>query len=90
MLRRRITSALRLLVKKRLMPVRIDGPAPVPGTLVTADGREVREMRSSHGGLGLALLRIEPMRDGKRLAAGGVTIAPVRPAWMCLDEDISP
>src|SRR6266513_2268895 len=53
------------LVKRRLMPVTIDGPTPVPGTAVTADGREVGEMRSSRGGLGLALLRIEPVRDGK-------------------------
>src|SRR6516165_3052678 len=45
------------LVKKRLMPVRIEGPSPSPGAVVTADGREVGEMRSSRDGLGLALLR---------------------------------
>ncbi len=77
------------LIKKRLMPVRIEGMTPPPGTIVTMDGREVGEMRSSRGRLGLALLRIDPVRDGKRLAAGGATIAPVRPAWMRLDEDIS-
>jgi hypothetical protein len=54
------------------------------------DGREVGEMRSSRGGLGLALLRIEPVRDGKRLAAGDATIAPVIPAWMHLEEQLSP
>ena len=46
------------LVRKRLMPVGIDGPAPLPGAIITADGREVGEMRSSRDGLGLALLRI--------------------------------
>ena len=35
------------LIKKRLMPVEVDGPAPAPGTIVTADGHEVGEMRSS-------------------------------------------
>ena len=53
------------LIKKRLMPVEIDGPAPAPGTIVTADGREVGEMRSSRDGLGLALLRLEPVVEGK-------------------------
>jgi folate-binding protein YgfZ len=76
------------LVKKRLMPVRIEGPAPPPGAAVTADGREIGEMRSSRGGLGLALLRIEPVREGKILAAGQSTLVPVRPAWMRLENEV--
>ncbi len=78
------------LIKRRLMPVRIEGPTPAPGTIVTVDGREVGEMRSSRDGLGLALLRIEPVRDGKKLAAGEATLVPVRPAWMRLENDVSP
>jgi folate-binding protein YgfZ len=78
------------LVKKRLMPVQIDGPAPPPGTIVTADGREVGEMRSSRDGLGLALLRIEPVVDGKRLSAGDADLLPIRPAWMRLDSNTVP
>jgi hypothetical protein len=78
------------LVKKRLMPVRIEGPTPPPGTIVTTDGREIGEMRSSRDGLGLALLRIEPVREGKRLAAGEATLVPVRPAWMRLENEVSP
>jgi tRNA-modifying protein YgfZ len=76
------------LVKKRLMPVRIEGPAPPPGAAVTADGREIGEMRSSRGGLGLALLRIEPVREGKMLAAGESVLVPVRPAWMRLENEV--
>jgi folate-binding protein YgfZ len=75
------------LIKKRLMPVQIDGPAPGPGTIVTADGREVGEMRSSRDGLGLALLRIEPVLKGKRLTAGEAAIAAIKPKWMRLDND---
>jgi len=78
------------LIKKRLMPVKIDGPAPAPGTIVTADGREVGEIRSSRDGLGLALLRIEPVVEGKHLKAGDATIIATKPGWMRLDDDGSP
>jgi hypothetical protein len=47
-------------------------------------------MRSSREGLGLALLRIEPVRDGKTLAAGDATLVPLRPAWMRLENEVSP
>ena len=35
------------LIKKRLFPVRIDGPAPASGTILSLDGNEAGEMRSS-------------------------------------------
>jgi hypothetical protein len=78
------------LIKKRLMPVRIEGPTPPSGAVVTADGREIGEMRSSRDGLGLALLRIEPVREGKPLAAGEARLVPIRPAWMRLENEIAP
>jgi len=77
------------LIKKRLMPVKIGGPAPAPGTIITADGREVGEMRSSRDELGLALLRIEPVVDGKHLKAGASTIVASKPGWMRLSHDAS-
>ena len=72
------------------MPVRIEGPTPIPGTAVTADGREVGEMRSSRDGLGLALLRIEKLREGERLAAGEATLVPLRSAWARCENELSP
>jgi folate-binding protein YgfZ len=75
------------LIKKRLMPVRIDGPAPPPGTIVSADGREVGEMRSSRNGLGLALLRTEPALEGKQLTAGDAVIVAMKPDWMRLNGE---
>jgi len=75
------------LIKKRLMPVAIDGPAPAAGTIVTADGREVGEMRSSRDGRGLALLRIESVVKGARLMAGTSTLVATKPGWMRLDDD---
>jgi folate-binding protein YgfZ len=77
------------LIKRRLMPVTIDGPAPAPGTIVTEDGREVGEMRSSRDGLGLALLRIEAAVEGRHLKAGTATLAASQPGWMRLDDAAS-
>jgi len=70
------------LVKRRLMPVAIDGPTPALGAKVTAGGREVGDMRSSRPGVGLALLRTETALEGGRLSAGDAVIVPQRPGWM--------
>src|ERR1700730_8767700 len=78
------------LVKRRLMPVEIEGPTPPPGSIVTAGGREVAGMRSSRDRLARALLRIEPVREGKTLAAGDATVVPLRPSWMRPENDVSP
>ena len=75
------------LIKRRLMPVAIDGPTPAPGTIVTADGRDVGEMRSSGDGRGLALLRIDAVLAGKPLMAADAAIVPTKPAWMHFDSD---
>ena len=75
------------LIKRRLMPVMIDGPTPAPGTVVYAEGRDVGEMRSSRDGRGLALLRIEAALDDRRLTAGEAVMVPERPKWMRLTAD---
>lgn len=70
------------LLKKRLAPVLLDGPAPEPGALILRDGREVGEMRSSRDGLGLALLRLEALEGGDApLSSGDTAIRPAAPAW---------
>ncbi len=71
----------RNLVRKRLVPVRIDGAAPEPGTKIYRDETEVGEMRSSEGALGLALLRIDAIDGGGALRAAAATIRPEKPAW---------
>jgi folate-binding protein YgfZ len=73
------------LIKKRLLPIQIDGPEPPPGSIVTTEGREVGEVRSSRDGLGLALLRLDPVLESKRLTAGDAVIIPVKPEWMRLE-----
>ena len=74
------------LVKRRLVPVAIEGAAPAPGTLVTLDGREAGEMRSSREGTGLALLRLEAVRASRPLACGEARLTPQVPDWMRLPE----
>lgn len=69
------------LVKKRLFPVVLDGPVAA-GTAVTDDnGRDVGELRSSEGAAGLALLRLDAVRSGAPLQAGGVALKASVPAW---------
>jgi hypothetical protein len=75
------------LIKKRLFPVRIEGPALAPGTIVTSDGKEAGEMRSSRDGLGLALLRLDAVAAARPLSAGSATIAPMSPEWMRIEDN---
>ena len=73
------------LVKKRLLPVRLEGDAPKFGELVLCDGKEIGEMRSSLGSLGLALLRLDRLaaaqQSGAPLTAGAARITPQKPDW---------
>jgi len=75
------------LIKKRLFPVRIDGPPPEPGTIVRSDGKDAGEIRSTRDGLGLALLRLEAVAANGGLNAQGANLKPLRPDWMRIAED---
>lgn len=68
------------LIKKRLVPVEIDGPVPPAGTPIVLDGSEVGEMRSGAGGLGLALIRLEHM-DKAPFSVGDSRVTPKKPRW---------
>ena len=72
------------LVKKRLLPVRFDGPAPAPGSQVTCDGKDAGTLCSSVGDQGLALLRLERL-EGPLVAEGRV-LTPRLPDWIVLPE----
>jgi folate-binding protein YgfZ len=69
------------LIKKRLMPVAVEGPLPPPGTPVMAGDQEAGEMRSGRDGIALALLRLEATADAKPLTAAGAKLTPRKPAW---------
>jgi len=72
------------LIKKRLVPVTIEGPLPAPGTPVMWGEDEAGEMRSGRDGAGLALLRIDAIRGadaGKPLTAATARLTPSIPPW---------
>ena len=71
------------LVKRRLMPVRIDGPLPPAGTPVSLDGVDAGEMRSAHDGQGIAMIRLNMLTAaaGMPLQAGDAAVRPYRPDW---------
>ncbi len=72
----------RALIKKRLLPVTIAGPAPDPGTPVMRDGKAVGTMRSVAGDLGLALLRLDALEDPTvALTAGDAQVTARKPDW---------
>jgi folate-binding protein YgfZ len=73
------------LVRKRLLPVEIDGPAPQPGAPILLGEVEAGEMRTHCGGVGLALIRLEQFeqwsRDGGELRVGEALLRPRKPDW---------
>ena len=75
----------RALIKKRLIPVQVQGQLPEPGTIVKLGEQEAGEIRSGRGDLALALLRLEAMdeaaKSGTPLLAGATQLTPVKPAW---------
>ena len=75
----------RALVRKRLLPVQIDGPLPDPDTPLMAGEREVGNMRSARNDRGLALVRLDRLAEAGGMAqglrAGAATVALELPAW---------
>jgi folate-binding protein YgfZ len=72
------------LIKRRLFPVKVEGPLPAPGTVIQRDGREVGEIRSGAGDRALAMLQLDA-REGT-LTAEDARIVPEVPAWMRLPQ----
>jgi tRNA-modifying protein YgfZ len=74
------------LVKRRLVPVEVEGPLPAFGTPVLRNGADVGTMRSGRDARGLAVLRLDALRD--RLACGEALLTPHIPEWMRLPEQV--
>ena len=71
------------LIKRRLLPVRVDGPLPASGTPVTRAGKDAGEVRSGTGDLALALMRLEQIAAGEEpLMAGEAVLTPAPPPWL--------
>lgn len=81
--------------RTRTVRLLVDGASPEAGADVTADGKSVGTMGSSHDGHALALLRLDKVSDamarGAALSAGGITVRLVDPADAKLPEkQVSP
>jgi folate-binding protein YgfZ len=72
------------LIKRRLVPVDVEGDLPAPGTPVFRDGQDVGTMRSGRGPIGLASVRLDAI--GAVLTCGGAVLTPRVPDWMRLPE----
>ena len=75
------------LVRKRLLPVKIDGPAPDAGTPIMNGDKEAGIIRSVHGDHGLAMIRLERVEGDAELTAGDAKITVSVPDWVQLPEN---
>ena len=70
------------LIKKRLVPVKVDGVMPPVGTPILLDGKSVGELRSGRDNRALAILRIEHLqKTGSKFTAENATVSPKKPNW---------
>jgi tRNA-modifying protein YgfZ len=71
--------------RTRVVPVSCEGPAPAPGTPITAGDKAIGTLGSSAAGRALALVRLdratEALTSGVPLMADGVTLRPVKADW---------
>lgn len=72
------------LIKRRLVPVAVQGPLPSPGSPVLAGEREAGTMRSGRDGLGMAVLRLEALTQ--ELICDEARLVPRIPGWMSLPQ----
>lgn len=75
-------SKHRAQLRKVLHKVCADVPAlPPAGTEIICDGKVAGEMRSSAGGVGLAVLSFDAVASGMPLLCGDVTLQAALPEW---------
>ena len=71
------------LAKRRLTPMRVDGPVPARGATVERDGKPVGECRSSAGDLVMVLARTEAIDEAEPgLRSGEAHLHPAPPEWL--------
>ncbi len=77
------------LIKRRLVPVTGVAGLPPPGTpIVDGAGRDVGDMRSAAGTLGLASLRIDAL--AANLSSAGAALSVHMPSWLRLPAKDAP
>jgi folate-binding protein YgfZ len=70
------------LARSRILPVVLEGAAPLKGTDIRSGEKQVGTLLSSSGSSALALIRLDRLADATApLMADGVTVTVLRPAW---------
>ena len=72
------------LIKRRLVPVEVQGALPAPGTPVRRGEAEVGTLRSGLGGRALATLRLEALEGA--LNCGDAVLVAQLPGWMKIES----
>jgi len=68
------------VIKNRMLPLTLDGPAPNPGAEVLNGERRAGEVTTASGNAAMALMRLD--RSEGVLTIGGRTARAWRPVWM--------
>lgn len=79
----------RATARKRLVPVRVDGPMPAEGAPIKAGGREIGRLCSGSDARGIALVRLKRVGDalalGQPLSCEEAVLTPENPEWAGFD-----
>jgi hypothetical protein len=67
-------------IKKRMLPIAFEGPAPVPGTEVLNGDLRAGEVLSGRDGAAMALVRLDRIEGA--LTADGRAVTVRRPEWL--------
>ena len=75
-------------IRKRLLPIAVEGPLPPPGTPIKLGEREAGEVRSGLDGRAIAMIRLDDVEEaaakGLALTAADARVRPQFPAWIRL------
>ena len=72
------------LVRKRLIPVYVQGETPAFQSPIFQGGAEVGELRTVTKQRGIAMLRLEALSKSLPFQCSNATLTPHIPHWMCL------
>ncbi|PCJ33467.1 MAG: folate-binding protein YgfZ [Alphaproteobacteria bacterium] len=72
----------RAILKKRLLPVTVDGPLPARGTeIMDKDGKKIGDIRSGRGKRAIGYFRLAKMTFNQPYQCAEATVTPWQPDW---------
>ena len=72
----------RATLKKRLLPIDVDGPLPARGTIITNEGgKKIGDLRSGQGGRAMGYFRLADMEFDQKYHCGEAQVSPWKPDW---------